>query len=220
MYDFWFTLGSAIMNPALLTTISAVPPVFTRVNRTITETGGTPPLINTTTAGLLNATSTPLVRDAIWNFLQTYPAIPSKSGPPISIYTAGKLCQLLTIPAIGFVANVGLANTAYTASLSGASPATFSESFPAYLGLCLVDPALQTKLAALLPDPDVANSVAQFGINSSASSTEWPVITGFAAHPSLTAATSSLLAGPASPWLTTCGEQFLYWGPQNDRAIL
>jgi hypothetical protein len=224
MYDFWFTLGSAIMNPSLLAAINAVPPVFNLVDRTITETAGGAVTFNnpnTTTAGLLDQNATGLVRDAIWNFLQKNPAVPSKFGPPpISIYTAGKFCQLLTIPAMGFAANVSLANSAYTASLKGALPATFSGRFPAYLGLCLVDAILQTKLAAQAPDPDVNNSVAQFGIDSSPTSTEWPVITGYAAHPSLTAASSSLLAGAASPWLITCGDQFLFWAPNNERAIL
>jgi hypothetical protein len=222
MYDFWFTLGSAIMNPALLDAINAVPPVFNLVDRTITETVGgkqTFKYANKTTAGLLDQESTCLVRDAIWNFLSKNPAVPSKSGPPpISIYTAGKFCQLLTIPMISFAVNVGLANTAYTDSLKGALPGAFSERFPAYLGVCLVDTTLQAKLAAPPPDVDVDNSVAQFGIDKGG--TEWPVITGFAADPNLAKATGSLLNVPNGPWLKTCDDQFLFWEANNERAIL
>jgi hypothetical protein len=221
MYDYWFTIGSGIMDTGLLVAINAVPPVFNLVDRTISETVGgvTTTLPKNATAGLLVKDPTTNVRLAIWNFLKQSPAVRPFPVPPISILTAGRFCQFLTVAAIGYAANNNLANQAYTAALQGADPGTFSPGFPAFLGACLIDSTLATKVATNnLLDPDVQTAVTQFGIDTSPQSNEWPVLTRFAADGNFVTASGNLLNG--ATWATGCLDQFLFWVGKNEHAIL
>jgi hypothetical protein len=227
MYDLWFTLGSAIINPALLDAITAVGGVFTPVfQRQITETDNTGKQTfistNSKTAGLLDNIQTSTARIAIRDFLLNS----NVPAPPISIYTAGRMSQLVTLPNINFDTLIrdktsGGASGAY-ADAAKAFPAPYSAAFPAVLGLALIDGTL----LSLIPTPGNANLVAvmqEFGLSADLKSPERQALSMATADKRFTDASASLLSGTASsdtPWQDLCSDQLFFWDTQNARAVL
>jgi len=125
MYDLWYSFGTAIMSPGLLTRLQGLEPEFQLVTRTITETADPeptgmydPPLTDDTFAGVLDSDSTTDVRKAIWTYLTQAQTSPTRSIPPVSIYTAGKFCQLLNVPTTDFFEDIiANANAVYKDAL-------------------------------------------------------------------------------------------------------
>jgi len=222
MYDFWYTLGTAVMFPDdLLTAVDAVPAQFTLLKeRLIVEVDAdentTALRRNTRTAGLLEQASTDDLRKALGTFIRTKNA----ASPPVSIYTAGRLSQFVTIPSIQFSTVIHSANTAYTAAVSGFT-GTLPPTFPAVLGVCLVDGTL----VALIQNPltDSLNEfMVEFGISTDPQDAVRLVINAFVSDPAFTTATGIFLSEPdATPWIITCaGEQYFFWPDKNERAII
>jgi len=225
MYDYWYTIGRAIMDPGLLTAVNGADPApyFERVTRKMTETdsaGNTTTVAdNSATAGLLAEDNTISVRSAIWNWLSANPVSAGNPPlpPPISIYTAGRFCQFLTIQSIDFVTRIAEANNAWRVSSQGADPATFSERFPAFIGACLIDGDLAQKVATP-GDPDLQDAITQFGIN--AGSPEFGVANRLVNHEDFITSQGHLLSDPDATWTDTCGDQFFFWVGKNERAVL
>jgi hypothetical protein len=140
MYDFWFTMGAAIVKPALLDAIVNAKPAFDFLQRIIVEIeDGVPVLLpKGPNTGVLENASTTNVREAIAKFVRNF----SSSAPPIGIYCAGRFCQLVEIPFFdpaqsqnsAFKDILKLANTAYLTAV-GAGPDSKLPMFPAFLGL-------------------------------------------------------------------------------------
>jgi hypothetical protein len=215
MYDLWFSLGVAVMDPTLVTDIDAAGPVFTRVTRVITEKPSGWTFTNATTAGLLQAGPTVAVRKAISAHLQKNPA-----APPVSIYTAGKWSQLLTVSGT-FRQYLSTANAAYVAALGGAAP-NFSPCFPAALGLCLLDTTFSGRFVKNPPnlaDPDFVQALDEFDLNSNPNSPEFRTISAFARGMAI-AQNQLLVTSPEAEWADLCPDQRDYWDPQNDRAVI
>jgi hypothetical protein len=222
MYDFWFTMGTLVMDPGLLPAIQTARPQFERVQRTFTETtNGEPPReFDNQTAGLLDKDATLRVRKAIWNYLHQHPPV-SKCRPlPISLYTAGRLCQLMTIPEIRFESKLGMYGEAYHDTLRGFDPGTFSEGLPALVGLCTVDWTLAQIFWGSDPDQVLPDVQAEFGLG--ADGQEWRLIERFVNHPQFKTAIPSFLKGPddENPWSVGCLDQFVFWMDKSERAIL
>jgi hypothetical protein len=220
MYDFWFTLGTAIIDPSLLTTVKPValgpPAVFTTISqRTITEPDTRFSFTNTKTAGLLDADQTPLARAAIRSFIQHNPA-----APPVSIYTAGRFCQLLLVDEIGFADIIDAAHNAYTDAVKGYT-GSFPPAFAAVLGLCLIDENLLKFIikdtGQQSPDQQLISFMGEFGMNPDRTSPERSVLNTFAKDSRFQKAAHTLMTGPT--WQELCGDQFFFWG-QNARAVL
>jgi hypothetical protein len=219
MYDLWFTLGSAIMDPGLLDAVENSGPVFQRVERRTTEPTTGFDEINTTTAGLLQSQPTTSVRQAIAAFLRTKSVTP----PPVSIFTAGKLCQFLTIPEIGIREAIGAGNTAFQKVAQASAPLKApSQGFVAILGLCLVDPGLVFLIKN--PDQDADASAHGAAVEFGLSAFEWGIIGRFVTQSDFAGGQQRLFNTPQfaafDPWIRCCGEQFVFWNGQNDRAVL
>jgi hypothetical protein len=146
MLDFWFALGGAIIEPEFVELVKkTASQVFTKVDRTITETLDThTKKITCPAAGLLHELPTKTLRTTIRQHLSA--RMPT---PPISIYTAGKLAQLVVVPKSNFGKAIRLAQGAYKAAIkeySISAPWPWrSLFFPAFFGLCLVDARLTDK---------------------------------------------------------------------------
>jgi hypothetical protein len=215
MYDFWFTLGSAIMRPELLKVISTGAYFERLKKRDIVETnqaGTKKTYPNTTTPGLLRNKETTDVR----NNIRQYYLRNTPGAPPVSIFTAGRFSQLLLVPEIGFEASVNLAHQAYHDALQG-TPERFSNGFVAFLGLCLVDSKV-TIWFQTPTDPGLLDALSEFGIDPDFTKPELQVLTRYIAAKNFTTAQGNLLNGFG--WPSGCVEQFLFWEGKNEHAIL
>jgi hypothetical protein len=230
MLDFWFTLGSAVMDPNLLTVVENAKPSFLQVNREIRENGAIV-IANNPASGLLgdNAANpaTTRVRLAIRGYLKK-----NSASPPISIYAAGKLSQLVQVPQIKFRDNIKLANNAYVQACGMANvandPKSFSPQFPAFLGLCLVDASLSVLFSS--GGADLDEVIEEFGVNPDPAQPDLKVMnqtltfkSAGATTPDFVTAQNDLLNGLA--WQGGCREQIIFWtglngGDGNERAVL
>jgi hypothetical protein len=233
MYDFWYTIGRAVMDRSLLTALqNANPaPLFSRINRTILETDATGKVTfsytNTDTAGLLTKANTESVRDEIWDWMVANPVVSGNANPPlpppISIYTAGRFCQFLTVDQFDWVKRIETLNDAYNAALAPAQPKDLSERFPAFLGVCLIDEDLTAKVS-IPDDAGFRKAATQFGIT--VGSTEWGVIDRLMTEPPegqskpFLDVQEEMMADPNGDWAELCGNQRDFWEPQNERAIV
>ncbi|MBS1857039.1 MAG: hypothetical protein JST11_16840 [Acidobacteria bacterium] len=248
MYDFWFTLGVAIMQSDFFGTVSA-PPDFNHIVRLTveTDTSVTPPKIekfeNTISAGKLDSNGAPKFRAALNKQLKTLAAagmIPPP--PPTSVYAAGRLSQLLLVPELGFSGEQGffaVAHEAFSSAVAdtNANVSTFPATFPAFLGLCLIDGGLRALLrndgridrvmltkeleVANRPDgpivDDLGELLDEFGISRDANSPERKVLTGFLNGTE--GVVQDMVRRNGNPWQFGCPDWLVYWSPQSDRAV-
>src|SRR5215472_11625764 len=96
MYDLWYTLGVAVIQPELLDAIKAAGPVYDLIDRLVIEVQDGERILRPKDprAGLLEKRPTTSVRVAIAKFVKQF----SPSAPPIGIYTAGRFCELVVLP--------------------------------------------------------------------------------------------------------------------------
>ena len=256
MYDFWFTLGSAIIHPEFLDAVGkTAQPNFNRIMRVTVESTLVPTPETTETfmeaisAGKLDSAGTPKFRVALQQQLVAL----SRKGknpppPPTSVYAAGRLSQLLTIEPLGFGGPNGHLAEAQRAfknavdQTPGANPAEFSNTFPAFIGLCLIDGGLRSLLedaapAAIAGDAatptraltnvsrsdgqivdDLGEILAEFGISSDPRSPERQVISNFLAGSEDIIAL--MMRADGNPWDVACADWLVYWSPQSDRAVI
>ena len=126
----------------------------------------------------------------------------------------------MTTPAIGFQDAVKQAHDALAAE--GGSPGP-SVAFKAFLGLSLLDPGLVSFMRN--PQDDVDNrvnaAITEFGLTAPEATLVKQVVAGAAFEKAQSSLLSNVRNLDANPWLENCpGEQYVYWDPQNDRAIL
>jgi hypothetical protein len=212
MYDLWYSIGIAVMDPDLVKAMKAVPPKFDKVTRVITENGAVYSS-NDQTAGLLEAGATTNMRSAIAAYLHRSPA-----APPVSIFTAGKWCQFLTVGAM-FVSCVQTAHTAFEKA-AGNAPPKLSPSFPALLGLCLLDQAFCNLLMGNPTNPDLVEALGEFGVPAAPASPDLKTLAAFAGDTSFQNARDAMLSAADGCWATGCSEQFVFWAGKNEHAVL
>src|SRR5690242_8700952 len=100
MYDSWFTMGLAVVNPSLVTTlantIQASGTPFKFVQRIVSEIDSAGKLTSFTAprTGVLVKAPTTAIRDAIADFAKRNSTAP----PPVGIYCAGRFSQYMVIP--------------------------------------------------------------------------------------------------------------------------
>jgi hypothetical protein len=235
VYDFWYSLGAAVMQPDMVPSIEAKNPKFKFVKKTmtVTELDGTTPATNldgtpvaitiTPATGLLEKASTSEVRDVIAAAVGKLPA-----APPISIYTASRFCQMLNIKEFNpqtkknFLTIMADAGSAYAAVLKAAGGVVLSPGFPAFIGMCLLDNALFSLIPAPananpLKDP-LAKFVAEFGINEG--SAEWMVMKNLKLQKGFADASEELMLGEDNPWLCGCGDLSLFWPAHSEYTLV
>lgn len=230
MYDLWYALGVGIITPKLLVEINKANPKFDFVQRIIIEIADDqipvlrPKAPNT---GLLEDGPTTAVRLAIAGFVQKF----SPAAPPIGIYCAGRLCQLIQIPFFSssqqdrssFSDIIALAHQAYLIAI-GQGPESKLATFPAFLGLCLLDGNLVQDLphrqdgCITKATPRAIEAAGEFGIGDDAKR-EWEIVTAFISADEFVQASDLLMVQDKSPWKGTTGEQIFFWQGLTEHAI-
>jgi hypothetical protein len=224
MYDFWYTMGVAVIQPALLDAITPAKPAFDFGQRLVIDFVDDVPVLrpNAPSTGLLENKPTTDVRLAIATFVKGY----SASAPPIGIYTAGRFCQLVLIPYFAsaqqddssFEDIIDLAHQAYVKAV-GAGKESQLATFPAFLGLCLMDGRLVQDFAA--PTPKLIEILAEFGMKPDATTLEWQIATAFVKAPEFGDATQLLMLADNDPWQGggSTLEQAYFWDGKSEYAI-
>lgn len=223
MYDSWFTMGLAVMRPALLDAINAAQPAFNFVERIVCEVqpdGKLVALRKGHQTGLLENEPTTNVRRAIVKFAKAF----SASAPPIGIYCAGRFSQYARITNFAsqlpdkskFSDIIALANTGYRRALGTDAESTRPE-FAAFLGACMLDGALARELKT--PTQEQIDIASEFGITADASNREWRISTAFAATDEYMTAANLFMTGDLDPWESISAEQIIFWEDFNEHAI-
>jgi hypothetical protein len=226
MYDFWYALGVATISPGLLPAIA--PLVDFTFTQKITVLPANFKVLGGPNTGLLvegDASANPpvpgttLVRAKIAEYVKGY----STSAPPIGIYCAGRFCQMMKIAFFesshkndsALTDIIKLANTAYTRALGGGAPSTLP-TFPAFLGLCLMDGNLASDFAGRTPA--LREAASEFGIVVDDRS--WQIAASFVTQPEFRTATQYLMAGNSNPWQSHITLEQMYWWPRiSENAI-
>jgi hypothetical protein len=223
MYDFWYALGVAAIKPRLLDAI-AKEVKFDFVTRKIIETdqsGHKTVLPKGPNTGLLEYAATTSVRRTMARFVKKF----SPSAPPIGIYCAGRFCQLMRICHFAsqhpndskFTDIIKLANKAYIKALDG-GPKSAMPTFPAFLGLCLMDGNFVFDFKR--PTKKLKEAVSEFGIRVGNASREWQIATAFVKTAEFQTATQYLMAGDSNPWQAHITlEQIYFWPTFSEHAI-
>jgi len=220
MYDFWYSLGAAVVDPGLLDAISKARPEFTFVERTVVEKVGANWFARSgPRTGLAERDSTTRVRVAIAKYLKVknFPM-----PPPIGIYSAGRFCQLMNIPFFQstetnstFRNIIRLTHQAFTEA-SAAAPAPALATLPAALGMCLLDGQISGGIRKL-PKPGsisvkaLEQILGEFHIDLSGP--HGRLLKLFVKDPQFKSAVNFLMAGDENPWDRTGNtlEQAVFW---------
>jgi hypothetical protein len=225
VYDFWFSLGTAIIDPGFLAVIKkpaeGITAKFHFVERVVVELDdGNAIHRHGRSAGLLDEASTTAVRLAMAKYINGAPG-----APPIGILAAGRFCQWVNIPTFdshfapadgNFDKIIALTHNAYVAAL-GASPAPAAPAFRAFLGLCLCDENLVFDFAA--PTAALIQAASEFGVTVGAS-TEWTISNAFVSHPDFQLAQRLFMRGDLDPWDDApTQEQIFFWKGRSEFAI-
>jgi hypothetical protein len=240
MYDLWYSLGAAVMFPQIIDEVktkgdaagvaagrpagaSLFFPVqniqfYDAVNKVPIKNpniadpvGSVTPVIND--SGFVVAEIIDDIRSILKNSIHNW----FPFAPPISLYTAGKFCQFMTVPDYNLTANLSLANQGYQAAVKSL-PAKRSPNFPAFLGVLLIDPGLSGSLLGNTAPPLIAqNALSEFQVTDPG---EIGAFQSLVQPGAFMNAHDSLLGSlnPAS-W-TTCKEQFLAWSPRTDGMVI
>jgi len=220
MYDFWYTLGVAAIEPNLLTAIKNAGPVFNLVDRKVVENiGGQEFVRRGPSTGLLDRAATTKVRLAISQYIKGL----SWSAPPIGIYTAGRFSQLVKIslfqsdkPDSTFADIINSAHKAYVTALASGAASSLP-TFPAILGMCLMDGKIVDRIQKWpnLSQSDLvelAEILQEFGLTIGDRS--WDIARAFVKdNADFKAAVFYLMAGNMNPWFEKGNtlEQMLFW---------
>lgn len=222
MYDMWYTTGVAVIRPALLDAIQNAKPVFNFVDRFIIEVeDGNQTLIpKAPRTGLLEPDPTTRVRQAIAKFVKNF----SAAAPPIGIYTAGRFSQYAAIPNFSSARPndskisdiMAIANQGYKKAV-GMGAESADPTFPAFLGLCMMDGALAHKLGT--PTPEQVEVATEFGIPADPANRSWQIATNFVQTIEFGTATQLFMLSDLDPWTVCTEEQIFFWKGLNERAI-
>ena len=222
MYDMWYTMGVAVIRPALVAAIGK--PNFTFVRRELIERDSTGAVVFQTngasTTGNIDKTDSALVRSNIASFVKQY----SPSAPPIGLYCAGRFCQLVNIAKFdtgtpgdtSLQAIVNLFHNAYVLAL-GSGPESSLPIFPAFLGLMTFDATLVSELNPT--SARVQAVLTEFGIT--AGSREFQIASQFGAAADFAKAAQWLMEGDSTPWDDNPTEEpIFYWDDEHSSHLV
>jgi hypothetical protein len=203
MTDFWFIFGAMVIDPTLRDQIVARKPYFERIGATITEISavtGTSTLA-VPAAGYLQDPDTTNMR----GFLRDWAAPKYKNPPVISLYTAGKMCQLANTFPLYAIKSIDSANAVFVSAAKGKLTAPYSTDLATLLGAIFIDHQLASAMLN-----KTSNGIAkEFGIDPAGGSAEWDVISTVAGDPGLAAAHTDLFSGRS--WVPFCGQVMIYY---------
>jgi hypothetical protein len=230
MYDFWYALGTSIIDPDLLKAIQGAPPFFEFCPRlTIVTKNGQPALRHGPSTGNLKSKPTSDVRIAISAYLRKI----SSSAPPVGMYCAGRFCQLINIPRFQSTNDksslhhiIDHFHTAYLYALNGGQPSTLP-AFPALVGLCPCDGNVVNAMQQYPGgDPgsraEVMEILGEFGIRQfDDGNRDWYIIRRFVNSPDFSIGTTLFMGGDNNPWFETGNtlEQSMFWNGTSEYAI-
>jgi hypothetical protein len=228
MYDLWFTLGSTVLNPNLVDGpdgkggIKALAD-FEFVSRVVTDYKPKKPVtrIGPSTGLLISGPTT-----SVWRFITDN--VPGAA--PVSIYTAGRFCQLVMIPKFKSKDKKTtfrfIMDTAKKASDAAKCDIAKSADFPALMGLCLLDGELVARIrASANPDVDLDKILAGFDVNRNNTNKDWEKIQSFvdASNNDFKTAAGLLMSsdGDMNPWDEdgTTIEQAIFWEGKSEFSI-
>jgi hypothetical protein len=222
MYDLWYTLGVAVIRPELLDAIKAAGPVYDLIDRYVIEVqkGEQTLRPKDPRAGLLEHNPTTNVRVAIAKFVKQF----SPSAPPIGIYTAGRFCELVLLPNFASALPssssmkdvINLAHTAYDGAI-GHGPQSTLPTFPAFLGLCMMDGNFVA--AFKKPTTLLKQAVSEFGITIDPKNLEWQIANLFVKAQEFRQAVKLFMASDMTGWTSNTADQIFFWDGFTEHAI-
>jgi hypothetical protein len=220
MLDLWHTLGTILVFPddffsasdALVKQIGGplfewVPQVYSeeRDANGVALSGPFATFVNKV-GGNLDKNITTAARSMLAQYVATHHG---ELAPPISIYTAGKFCQMLTVPSFDFKNKMNAFVTAFRRA--GGTSLSPSRYFLSLAGVSLLDFDLSATLSDA-SDPDRLGIYKEFRVTDP----EKAVMTAFVKDPDFIRAQKLLLDPP--DW-DSCLEQFSFWAAHNERMV-
>ncbi len=223
MFDLWHTLGTILVFPTEFFTASDAltasvgRPLFENVPLVYSEErdaqgiaigaqGSKYSYVNKV-GGNLDGNITTAARTMLATFLSNHYG---PLAPPVGIYTAGKFCQMLTVPSFDFKSSM----TAFANAFKAAGGVAISPSpcFLALVGASLID----ASLAAVLIDPSDPRRAAiyqEFRVTD----TEKAVLSAFIHDKKFGDTQKKFLEDP--PDWDCCSGQFLFWVGHNEHMV-
>ncbi len=207
MIDFWFTFGAMVVDTGLLDDIVRFRPAFTRAKLKIVETTAQGDVETQLPAGgKLDETSTTKLRQMIRNsLLANY----SDAAPPVSLYTAAKLCQLVNADLTNLTDGLRKGHWKYIEVATAEGIHRPSRGLITLVGLCIID----DKLCLRLLKPEGMAVGQEFGVTPDAGNPEWRLIqklcSGTVADNAFLEGQKTLRSG--SSWDAGCREVFEYY---------
>lgn len=228
MYDFWFTLGYAATDLGLVKKVMPDPGKFkfTFVDRLVIEVGkGIITTRHGPSTGLLDKTVTTAMRQDIVGYFVANKVV----APPIGIYTAGRFCQLVSIPQFQSKVDpttfADIMNSANSAYLAATKPGpSKNPAFPAVLGMCLMDSLVSEAIRKHGDTPgndELTEILGEFGVIIGSS--DWTILKTFVNDQGFKDAVGLLMGGTGDqdPWADagTTLEQMMFWPGKSEYAI-
>ncbi len=197
MTDFWYTFGALTVKPELLDIIGATNPKFQFIPEIIVENNV--PFVSKA-AGFLDKNSTSVVRDVIQNYLlSNFP----DCDITVSLYTAGKFCQMWNASLMSLKTAIPDANTAFVGANQSLN-VTPSKHLLILMGVCLIDDGL----TANLTNPSTHDIAKEFFIMPDSASAEWTLLQNWLADLKFAAAQKNLMTNPT--WDFGCIQDFVF----------
>lgn len=206
MTDLWYTYGAMVADPGLLAAIGATNPKFSLIGMNVTETpAGQAPLIYTRpAAGYLNGDSTTQVRETIRDYVTA--KLPA-GAPPISLYTAGKMCQLWNTHKGPFQASIATAHAAFSKAIGKLDAST---ALLTIVGLCLLDTNFVTGTLLGTDQGAIDDSAREFNLDRQGG--EWKALQSLIKDPDFGKAHKALFTAPCWDGLQACAEVIMFYG--------
>ena len=200
MMDFWFILGASAIEPKLLDCVGT--PKFERIGWVCLEQSQTGlGMVLKKAAGYLDTPSLlQLRKDLRKGYGKMFTGI-----PPISVYAAGKICQLYGTSWNSFLRIIRNIHDKYTDAIKATGLKNPSSKFACLLGACIID----QNLCALLPQASGKDYAMEFGYDldhlSAQDSDEWKTILKFVLPATGVAALQTAMLA-LDTWDTGCGQ--------------
>jgi hypothetical protein len=206
MTDLWYTYGAMVADIGLLNKIGDANPQFKLIGMDVTETvdGEVKPQVRRLAAGFLDSDSTTLVRETIRDYVAKN--LP-RGAPPISLYTAGKMCQLWNTFKDGMLTSISKAHAAYD---KAAGKSAGSTALLTMVGLCLLDRNFVTEILLSQDQSLITAAAKEFDINQQGA--DWKVLQSLLKDTTFGDAHDLLFKAPCWDGIQACAEVFVFYG--------
>jgi hypothetical protein len=199
MFDFWLTMGVIATDSTFLTSLGTIIP-FTKATASITVNGTTTSLKAPGTFDD-NGVAVAALRTTLQTQLNNrFPG----ANITVSLYTAGKLTQLMTVD--GATVNSVLKNDlgpAFADAFKNAGNPPLGYRDVAYIGACLIDDGLIQAMSTKAVSPQDIFFV------SPVSSPQWKLVVALIADNRFTTANQTL--SPTATWDFGCFQRFIFY---------